>query len=146
MDNKRQIFSRLRVLYFIKQDGRNQHRIHPITSRFPLNHGLKFLKAIDRLRSQRLELVHTPGEQLSKLRLWSMHTKTTLQQQKFFWAEDTRIYLKGLRLDLSIDQGHLCGAAKVNNRQTDEAQNSRYGNKLTSKNTHKKLATFPTRE
>jgi len=61
------------------------------------------LKSIDRLRSQRLELVHPPGEQLSKLRLWSMHTKTTLQQQKLFWTEDTRISMQRLRLDLSID-------------------------------------------
>lgn len=91
------------MLYFIKQNGRNQHRIHPITSRFPLNYGLQFLKAINRLRSQRLELVHAPGEQLSKLRLWSMHTKTTLQEQKLFWAEDTRISLERLRLDLNID-------------------------------------------
>ena len=146
MDNKRKIFSRLGMLYFIKQNCCDQHRIHPITSRFPLNNGLKFLKSIDRLRSQRLELVHTPGKQLSESSLRSMHTKTTLQQQKLFWAEDTRISLPRLRLDLSIDQGQLGGAAKVSNGQTDKAQNSRYGNNLTSKNTHKTQATFPPRE
>ncbi len=67
-----------------------------------------------------------------------MHTKSTLQQQKLFWAEDARISLDRLRLDLSIDQWQLRGAAKVSNGQTDEAQNSRYGNNLTSKKTHKK--------
>jgi hypothetical protein len=75
-----------------------------------------------------------------------MHTKTTLQQNKLFWAEDTRIFLDELRLDLSIDQGQLRGAAKVSNGQTDEAQNSRYGNNLTSKKTHKTQFTFPPRE
>jgi|TARA_B100001094_G_C17665745_1_gene546356 hypothetical protein len=40
-----------------------------------------------------------------------MHTKTTLQQNKLFWAEDTRIFLDELRLDLSIDQWQLRGAA-----------------------------------
>jgi len=51
-----------------------------------------------------------------------------------------------LRLDLSIDQWQLRGAAKVSNGQTDEAQNSRYGNNLTSKKTHKTQFTFPPRE
>ena len=111
MDNNMKIFSRLGMMYFIKQNCCDQHRIHPITSRFPLNNGLKFLKSIDRLRSQRLELVHAPSEQLSESRLWSMGSKTTLQQQKLFWAEDTRIFLDELRLDLRIAQWQVRSAA-----------------------------------
>jgi hypothetical protein len=63
------------------------------------------------LGSQGLKLIHPPREQLGELRLWPMHTKTTLQQNKLFWAEDTRIFLDELRLDLSIDQWQLRGAA-----------------------------------
>ena len=117
-----------------------------MASRFPLDNWFEFLKSIDCLSSQRLELIHASGEQLSKSRLWPMHTKTTLQQQKLFWAEDAWISLDRLRPDLSIDQWQLRGAAKVSNGQTDEAQNSRYGNNLTSKKTHKTQSTFPPRE
>jgi hypothetical protein len=111
MHNKRKIFSRLGMLDFIKQDRSHKHRVHPIASRLPLNHWFECLESIDRLSSQRLELVHAPGEQLGESRLWPMHTKTTLQQNKLFWAEDTRIFLDELRLDLSIDQWQLRGAA-----------------------------------
>jgi hypothetical protein len=134
------------MLNFIKQDRRNQHRIHAMVAGFPLNDWLQCLKPVHRLGAQRLELVHAPREQLSKPGLGAMHTKTTLQQQQLFWAEDTGIFLHERRLDLSIDQWQARRAAKVSNGQTDEAQNSRYGSNLSSQKTHQTPSTILTRE
>lgn len=124
------------MLNFIKQNRCHQHRIHLVATRFPFDDWLQCFKPIHRLGSQRLELVHAPGEQLSESSLGAMHTKTPLEHQELFRAEDTRIFLQRLRLDLSIDQWQLRSAPKVSNGQTDEAQNSRYGNNLASKKTH----------
>ena len=97
MNDERQIFSWFGVLNFVEENGRDQHRIDPVATRFSLDHRFQPVQSRQGVGTQRLELIHPSGEQLSQLRLRSVDAKPALQMFELFGTEIGRIGITLLR-------------------------------------------------
>ena len=84
MGNEGEALPRLGVLNFVKENSRDQHRIHLMRRCLPKNHRLQLTQAIQGRCAQGLELINSAGEQLGQLRLGPVHPEAPLQQLQFF--------------------------------------------------------------